>query len=217
MWYTGIFEQLEQMVDISQSRKMSAYMQNKYQFLGVPKPKLKAFIKPYLKNSKKYDYDWSFVFLCWEKPYREAQYIAIEYVLLHQKSLTEKDLDHLKIIITKKAWWDTVDSLDSVVGSIVMKNPDKKNLMLEWSASDNIWLKRVAIDFQQKYKENTDTDLMSQIILNNAHSKEFFVQKAIGWSLRDYSKINPAWVINFLETNKNELSPLSIMEASKYL
>lgn len=89
--------------------------------------------------------------------------------------------------------------------------------MLEWSASDNIWLKRVSIDFQQEYKDKTNTELLEKIICNNLGSNEFFVNKAIGWSLRDYSKVNPEWVKGFLTKYKEQLSTLSIKEASKYL
>lgn len=217
MWYENLFEQLELNRDVEQGEKMSSYMQNRFEFLGIPKPKLKGIIKPVLNKSKKLNFDWEFVFLCWEKPYREAQYIAVEYILMHQKDFTNKDLRNLQKIITEKSWWETVDSLDAVVGSIALKYPAEKQLMLEWSVSDNIWLRRVAIDFQQEYKDITDTELLTKIIQNNLGSNEFFINKAIGWSLRDYSKVNAEWVKNFIERFKNDLAPLSIKEASKYL
>ena len=217
MWYRGMLEQLEMMSDKEQSQKMSAYMQNQFLFLGIPKPKLNAFIKPYLTQSKKMEFDWDFCFLCWEKPYREAQYIAVEYILKHQKQLSYVDLDNIQMLITQKSWWETVDSLDEVVGTIVLKFPELKQRMREWSVSDNIWLRRTAIDFQLKYKENTDTELLAEIIRNNLGTDEFFVNKAIGWSLREYSKVNAVWVKEFLEKNKDKLASLSIKEASKLL
>jgi len=188
MWFSNMFEQLEELADEEQSKKMSAYMQNRFCFLGISKPKLKELIKPYLQLSKKLNFDWGFVFQCWEKPYREAQYIAVEYVLMHQKKLVDSDLDKVKLLVTQKSWWETVDSLDAVVGTIVKKavvgtivkkHNELKNIMIEWSLADNIWLRRVAIDFQQKYKESTDSELLSQIIKNNFGSDEFFINKGI--------------------------------------
>jgi 3-methyladenine DNA glycosylase AlkD len=67
--------------------------------------------------------------------------------------------------------------------------------------------------FQKSYKKNTDATLLSKYILNCNHSKEFFIQKAIGWALREYSKTNPAWVLDFVENNN--LAPLSKREALK--
>ena len=46
---------------------------------------------------------------------------------------------------------------------------------------------------------------------------EFFINKAIGWALRDYSKTNPQWVKDFIEKYKNNMASLSIREASKYI
>ena len=54
-------------------------------------------------------------------------------------------------------------------------------------------------------------------LVNNFGSSEFFINKAIGWSLRDYSKTNQDWVRNFVETHKDKMDKLSIREASKYL
>ena len=192
-------------------------MQNKFNFLGIPKPKLNEIAKPYLKESRKYDFDWEFVNICWEKDYREAQYIAVNYLSLNTKKFTDNDLPKLKHLIVNKSWWETVDSLDAIVGSIVLKYKFLEKTMLEWSVSDNIWLKRVAIDFQQAYKDQTNTELLEKIINNNFGSDEFFINKAIGWSLRDYSKINPEWVKGYLAKYKEQLSTLSIKEASKYL
>ncbi len=217
MWYQGVFEQLEKMQDIEQASKMSAYMQNRFSFLGIPKPILKQLIKPYLQQSRKFQFDWEFVFLCWDKPYREAQYIAIDYILLHEKNLLDVDLNKIQSLITKKSWWETVDNLDSVAGTIVLRYPYMKEEMRQWSKSENIWLRRASIDFQQKYKEKTDTTLLEEIISNNIGTNEFFINKAIGWSLRDYSKVNPEWVRDFLERYKDKLSSWSLREASKFL
>ncbi len=89
--------------------------------------------------------------------------------------------------------------------------------MLTWSLDEDIWLRRIAIDHQLPRKEKTNTTLLEKIILNNLGSDEFFINKAIGWSLREYSKTNPDWVINFIKNNKNKMSKLSIREGSKYI
>ena len=82
--------------------------------------------------------------------------------------------------------------------------------------SENIWLKR-SNRFSAEYKEKTNTELLEQIINNNLGSNEFFINKAIGWSLREYSKTNPEWVKKFLKKYEDRLSKLSMKEASKYI
>lgn len=58
----------------------------------------------------------------------------------------------------------------------------------------------IAIDHQLGRKDTTNTLLLEKILANNLDSSEFFINKAIGWSLREYSKTNPEWVMNFVET-----------------
>ena len=75
--------------------------------------------------------------------------------------------------------------------------------MLEWSTDEDFWMRRIAIDHQLCRKERTNTELLEKILVNNFGSSEFFINKAIGWSLRDYSKTNQDWVRNFVESIHN--------------
>ncbi len=218
MWYDEMFEKMEEEKDEEQAAKMSAYMKNQFPFLGLPKPKLTKLMQPYMKLAIKAEsVDWNFIFLCWEKDYRESQYVGVEYIYKSQKKFTERDLDNLKKLIVTKSWWDVTDSLDRVVGMLSQKYPSIQEEMLVWSESDNIWLRRVAIDYQLQFKEKTNVEQLEKIIVNNLGTNEFFINKAIGWSLREYSKVNPEWVASFLKKYEKRLAPLSIREASKYI
>lgn len=143
--------------------------------------------------------------------------MAANYLKAMQSYLKDSDLPKLEQLVVTKSWWDTVDILDRVVGSLVYNKPELEKIILQWSLSDNIWLRRVAIDHQLLRKEKTNVQLMEKILLHNLNQTEFFINKAIGWALRDYSKKNPSWVACFIEKNKERMAELSIKEASKYL
>ena len=197
---------------------MEAYMRHQFSFLGVAGPERNALYKKYFPSAKKTKIiDWDFVDTCWEKEPREYQYVAANYLKTMQSYLTEDDLPKLMRLVVTKSWWDTVDILDRVVGSLVYDKPELGEIILQWSLSDNIWLRRVAIDHQLLRKEKTDVQLMEKVLLNNLDQTEFFINKAIGWALRDYSKTNPEWVASFIEKNKERMAELSIKEAGKYL
>jgi len=217
MWYDNLFTELEKNRNAEQAIKMSAYMKNKFVFLGIPKPKLMEILKPYIKEGKKHEPDWKFVNICWKKDYREAQYAAIEYLDSLIKLLTGDDLPNLKKLIVTKSWWETADSIDAIVGKIILNYKKSEKEMLKWSKDEDIWVRRVSIDFQLQYREKTNQKLFEQIIVNNFGTDEFFINKAIGWSLREYSKTNKKWVKNFITKYKDQLHKLSIREASKYL
>lgn len=50
---TEIVRILEENSNLEQVKKMSAYMQNKFKFTGIAKPKLKELIKPFIKDTAK--------------------------------------------------------------------------------------------------------------------------------------------------------------------
>lgn len=76
--------------------------------------------------------------------------------------------------------------------------------MLEWSKDENFWVRRIAIDHQLCRKEKTNTKLLESILVNNFGSNEFFINKAIGWSLQNYSKTNSELVKEFVEKYKEK-------------
>jgi 3-methyladenine DNA glycosylase AlkD len=196
---------------------MAKYMKNNFDFLGMKKPERMELSKEFIKESKKAkEIDWEFIDKCFELPEREFQYLSITYMDAVKNLFTADDMDKMGELIMTKSWWDSVDAISPIVGYICMKYPHiKEEVIDKWIFSDNIWLKRVSILFQLKYKGKTDANFLSKAILNNSDTNEFFVDKAIGWALREYSKTNKEWVRSFID-NSN-LSKLSIKEVSKYL
>jgi len=203
--------------DAVQAEKMSAYMKNRFSFLGIPKPKLKDLIKPFLKATAKSPLDWDAVYTLWDTDFREAQYVALEYLEKHRKQLIPEDIDRLRRLIVTHSWWDTVDSIDALVGDLILRDESVKSAVLKWAEDENLWLRRTAIDCQQSFKEKTDTELLEKVIVLNLKSKEFFINKAIGWSLREYSKTDSGWVISFVDRHRDSMAPLSIKEALRLI
>jgi 3-methyladenine DNA glycosylase AlkD len=197
---------------------MKAYMKHHFPFLGIKSPvrtqAINTFFathelpeKPRLLNE---------VWEIYKLQEREYQYVAIALLSKKLKTLSVDDLGFLEKLITEKSWWDSVDSIaPTIVGDIVKR--DRKTgekVMLQWSDSDNMWLNRAAILHQLKYKKDTDKKVLIEIIIKHINSNEFFIQKAIGWVLREYAKTNPVFVQQFVASH--ELKPLSKREALKH-
>ena len=215
---------LDLITDLEENRNellaesMSKYMQDKFRFLGVRGATRTEIYKKYFPDARKTKtIDWDFVENCWNKEEREFQYVVVYYLKAMQKFLKREDISKLKYLIVTKSWWDTVDLLAKVVGSLVIRIEGYDQIMLEWSKDSNIWLKRVAILYQLSLKDKVDKQVLDEILVNNLGDSEFFINKAIGWALRDYSKYNPEWVREFIKKNKENMANLSIREASKYI
>ena len=197
---------------------MSKYMKDQFSFYGIAAVDRKNLYKDFLKTEKRQGtLDWAFLDQCYADDHREFQYLAYEYLLAMKKQLNFEDISFVKALVMKKSWWDTVDMLAQVVGNIALKDSRVDALMLAWSQEENIWVQRIAILYQLRFKEKTNTTQLVQILLNCVGTNEFFINKAIGWALREYSKTNPDWVRDFLEKYQEQMANLSIREASKYL
>ncbi|WP_369712086.1 DNA alkylation repair protein [Leptotrichia sp. HSP-342] len=217
MDFNKLYKEMIQHKNKEQAQKMSKYMLNKFEYIGIKTPERRKIFKNFFKEYKNEEkIDWEFVNKCWENKYREFQYVGADYLKNMKDKLTIDDIPKLKQLILKKSWWDTIDNLDMTIGALALKDSNVNKILIEWSLDENTWLRRIAIDHQLLRKEKTNTELLEKILKNNLGQTKFFINKAIGWALRDYSKTNPKWVKNFIEKNKEKMAKLSIKEASKY-
>ena len=143
--------------------------------------------------------------------------MAIDLLEKMLKKLPPRAIERFERLTVTNSWWDTVDGLASnVVGVHLQRYPELKDPWIgKWRTSDNFWLRRITLLFQLKYKTQTDVPLLFALIEENRTSNEFFIQKAIGWALREYSKTDSAAVEAFI--GQTNLAPLSEREGLKWL
>ncbi|CAJ1953588.1 unnamed protein product [Cylindrotheca closterium] len=200
--------------------EMKKYLKDHFSCLGIQRPARNTIQKPWLAVIKAdFQVDpWDLAWELWEQEHREFQHVAIDYMKTFPKKSYKKD-DHIKIerFITSKSWWDTVDFLAShVAGNYFQNCPEMiESVITKWRHSDDMWLNRTSLLFQLRYKETTDFELLKGLVLQYLEVKEFFIQKAIGWSLRQYSRTNPDAVRDFIADL--ELSTVARREAIKYI
>lgn len=201
------------------AQKMAAYMRNQFEFYGIKTPQRNQMFKPYLKRLKETNkIDWDLLKEMWNQPQREWQYFVCHVIKELRSNLRAADINQqLQYFIVTKSWWDTIDSLDKIIGNIEYPSDEVNQIMEEWSVADNIWMRRIAIDHQLLRKEKMNEELLVEILNNNIGQTDFFIRKAMGWILRDYSKTNPSFVQSYLKQHQAHLSALTIREASKYL
>lgn len=195
------------LADPERAQGMEAYMRNKFPFLGISAGERRSATKSILHVRPT---DFAFGASLFDEAEREFHYCACDHVRFGR--LSAADLPELKTLVQTKSWWDTVDPLAKAVGKAASQKPEA---MREWSRDEDFWVRRVAIIHQLGVKCETDTSLLADCIEANLGSQEFFINKAIGWALRDFSKTDPRWVARFIDSH--ELAPLSVREGSKYL
>ena len=201
------------------SLNQKAYMRNQFDFYGLTASQRREIQSPLLKKchavSKKYLK--KITIELWKKEQRDYQYCAQELIFQNNKNLKIGDIQLIEFMITNKSWWDTIDFIaPKIIAKYFKLYPEKTESQIDkWIKSNNIWLQRSCLIFQLKHRENLDTHLLSYTIQSLLGSKEFFINKAIGWILREYSKTNQAWVMDFVQ--KTNLNSLSQREALKFI
>ena len=94
-----------------------------------------------------------------------------------------------------------------------------------WSRSDHMWSRRAALVImlpwtRQRHPKPADLEIRERVLgwaARYVDDHEWFIQKAVGWWLRDLSKRDPARVRAFLDQHGARMKPFAVREASKYL
>jgi 3-methyladenine DNA glycosylase AlkD len=198
---------------------MKRYMRDQFEYLGIKGPEMGSLLKQHIRQHglpPLADLNGTLRDL-WALPQREFQYAATSLLEKFELQLPPEFIETLEYLLVTKSWWDTVDAISTgTVGVHFKRYPRVRNKYLaKWRKSKNFWLRRSAILFQLGYKKDTDFELLRDIIRENLGSKEFFINRAIGWALRQYTRIDPQGVRQFVA--ETPLNPLSAREALKWL
>lgn len=218
-YVTKLEKIFEKNKDDSKAIEMKKYMRNQFEFYGLQANKRRKLSKELKEETNRPPYRKlkPVIIRLWTEGHRESQYFAMELFEKYKNNFRVKDIELMEYMIINKPWWDTVDFIaKKLVGRYFLDYCKKRDqYMSKWLSSDNIWLKRTTLLFQLSYKENTDIDILFENIKRLKDIDNFFIQKAIGWALREYSKTDPFPVKKFIKNHK--LSKLSTREGLKII
>jgi 3-methyladenine DNA glycosylase AlkD len=218
-YFADLRSAFEKHADQATAAGAKAYMRNLSEFYGLPSPLRRQLMKEFIAKSGYPPYEQleEMVQYAWEQPEREWQYIALEIVEKSVKKADQNLIDLAEWMITNKSWWDSVDFIaPNIAGVLLKKYPEIKMQCIEkWMQSGNLWLQRSCLIHQLRDNKTADRALLFNLCERLADHPDFFIRKAIGWSLRQYSKTFPEAVIDFVDNHK--ISNLSRKEALKVI
>jgi 3-methyladenine DNA glycosylase AlkD len=213
-------KRLRELADPAKAGPMQAYLKTSMPFYGVqsaPRKKIVSELKRRFAINSNEEYQQA-VRALWELPHREEKYLALGLARSHARFINYENLAFYAQLIREGAWWDLVDGTAHLVGVALAKNPELvfKEMDL-WIEDPDIWIRRVALICQLQMKERTDERRLFGYCLLRCHETGFFIRKAIGWALRQYSYTAPERVKGFILQHREKLSGLSFREAAKGL
>ena len=209
----------EQHTIIENIEPMRDYMRGQFEYFGIKTPLRKELTKQFVKKNGYPSIDEipEFMQLIWDEPYRELHHVGINILERFIKKMPEEIIELYEFLLTNHSWWDTVDMIaNKVVGGHLKRFPHLiPSVNKHFLEHDDMWLNRTALIFQLKYKKDMDTNLLTHNINYLMHRKDFFIRKAIGWVLREYSRTDPNFVLNFVANH--DLAALSKKEALRLI
>lgn len=218
-WIENTREALVPIANDTDASFMKAYLRGQFEFYGIKSGPRREALKPLFSkdNLPSIDEMGGVVDQLWAQPQREFQLVAVDLLIKTKTKLPVSTLDDVERWITTKSWWDTVDMLAThIVGTLFKNFPSETALYIQkWRQSEDFWLRRTALLYQLKFKTDTDVSLLLEVIKENKLDNEFFIQKAIGWVLREYSKTNAELVIEFIE--QENIQGLAKREGLKWI
>jgi 3-methyladenine DNA glycosylase AlkD len=216
--FESLRARFEAAADPLKAEGMSAYMRGKFPFFGIQTPLRRAIVKDWQKSILPQQAlpSEALIRQLWDHPMREMQYAALDLMAARKRHLQPAHLPLLEDLISSRSWWDSADAIASgLLGELFRRHPREIPAAVEaWMASGDLWLQRSCLIFQLSYKARTDWDLLRSLILRLSGSEEFFIQKAIGWALRQYARSAPETVYEWVRSQ--DLPALSRREALKH-
>jgi len=205
------------MADPARATWQEAYLRHQFRFLGIRNPDLRQQVRKLLGDKPLEDIGQVYavaeaLFTHTEREYHQAACMLLD---INPKLHTANVLPLAQRLITTHSWWDTVDTLAiHTVGRYLLHHPTSRPVLDEWIESPDMWLQRTAVIAQIGWKKHTDVPRLFDYCLRLATTREFFLQKGMGWALRDLAKQQPQLVYDFVDSPP--LPALTRREACKH-
>jgi 3-methyladenine DNA glycosylase AlkD len=212
---------LEAVADREKAARMAAYMKTNMAFYGVQKADRTRILRELLRRfpvADRTEYR-SQVSALWRRPHREEKYLAIAVARAYPRYVTLSSVPLYREMIVEGAWWDLVDEIAiHLIGAVLVgQRRQMTPRVADWIGDRDLWLRRTSIICQVGKKDETDDALLFTACSRRMHETEFFIRKAIGWALRDYTRTAPEAVRDFVIEHREQMSGLSFREATKHM
>jgi 3-methyladenine DNA glycosylase AlkD len=198
------------------------YLKSELEHFGASVPATRRVVKDALDANPGLGHDEvvALVERLWERPVHECRAAAVEVLELSAAVLGTRDLPLLERLIRESRTWALVDGLAaSVAGPLVERFPELGDELDRWARDDDFWIRRSALlaNLLPLRQGKGDFARFSRYADAMLDEKEFFVRKAIGWVLRDTSRLRPDLVYEWLLPRASRASGVTVREAAKYL
>jgi len=215
-------QQFEELADPERAAQEKRYLKSPFRFYGVSVPEIRAVARQFKRENKDISKEalWDLCQALWQGEFHEERALAMVLLEEYRTLLDYSDLPSLERMLRESINWDQVDHISvHLVDSVLRKDQRALQYLKRWSRDPNFWMRRAALLSQLLlFREGKgDRALFYSFAGEMMEEKEFFIRKAIGWVLRDVSRVDPDEVFRFVAENRTRMSSVTLREATRRL
>jgi 3-methyladenine DNA glycosylase AlkD len=121
--------------------------------------------------------------------------------------------------------WSIADHVSKAAEKRITADPSRIDSVEGWTTSENMWTRRAALVAtlaftKQNFPKQFELDIRDRVLgwaAGYCDDKDWFIQKAVAWWLRDLSKHDPARTADFLAEHGERMKKFARIEAAQYL
>lgn len=210
--------------DPERAGQMAAYHKADRTYLGVPNPVLNDLTKAW-RQELGVPERVELADALWNTNIFEARLSAAKLLTQARIRPDEAVWDLLQGWLPDFDSWAVADHACMAMQKRLVADPARLDEVEGWTRSDHMWTRRAALVAtlpwtKQNHPKPEDLERRDRILgwaASYVADRDWFIQKAIGWWLRDLSKHDPARTRAFLERHGEAMKPFARKEAAKYL
>ena len=214
---TRLLQALRALGSPERAEHEKAYQKSRWEHWGVSLPNMDAATRETLDDLKQ-DEALELSRRLWREPVWDLRIVAGR--ILARKSIAPdaKVWDFVTERLIDLDGWAVADNLATVASRCLIEDPGRLDAVETWIENPHLWTRRAALVFTLPWtKETRDPERMLGWAARLGDDPEWFIQKAIGWWLRELSKRDPERVRRFLNDHGEKLRGVARREATKRL
>lgn len=216
---------LEAVADPSKVAEMARYHKVERRYLGVANPVIDEFVKKW-RAALDVTERVALADGLWQIDCHETKLAAAK--LLTQARLRPDDgpaWDLIASWVPSFDAWAMADHACIAGQKRLVWDPSRLDQVEAWTTSDHMWTRRAALVMtlpwtKQNHPKPAEIEARERILgwaASYVTDPEWFIQKAVGWWLRELSKHDPARVMTFLGAHGEAMKPFAAKEAARRL
>lgn len=217
-------DQIKAHADPDRAAQMAAYHKVDRPYLGVPNPVLNDLTKSW-RQQMDVDARITLADQLWQTNIHEARLAAAKLLTQARIRSDQAVWDLLQSWLPDFDAWAVADHASMAMQKRLWADPSRLDQVEGWTTSDHMWTRRAALVAtlpwtKQNHPKPEDLQRRDRILgwaASYVPDRDWFIQKAVAWWLRDLSKHDPDRVRAFLAAHGDAMKPFARKEAGKYL